>query len=168
MAILANIVAGSVAVFQLTGQALWQRDVRGLMPQDAAIWSEAKISTPSAWGTDLNLYGESNEAGYLLSLLYSFRDFRAVASFLRQNKELTPLLLEAYGQLRLHFGEKSSLALEAFVDPEAPSEYGLVAIIQVSLGPERALKIMDDFDMAWWLDALPRAHHKLTFALEYA
>ncbi len=168
MAILANIVAGNVAVFQLTRQALWQRDVRGLMPQDAAIWSEPRISTPSAWGTALNLSEESNEAGYLLSLLYSFRDFRAVASFLSQNKELTLLLLEAYGQLRLRFGEENTLALETFIDPEAPSECSLVAIIHVSLSPERALKIMDDFDMGWWLDALQRANHKLMFALEYA
>jgi hypothetical protein len=168
MAILPNIVASGVAVFGLTGQVLWHRDASGLMPHDSTIWSEPRISAQSAWGSGLNLSRESNEAEYLLSSLYNFRDFRAVASFLRQNKELTPLLLEAYGQLRLRFGEESTLALETFIDPEAPSECGLVVIVHVSFSPERAVKIMDDFDMAWWLDVLPQANHKLTFALEYA
>jgi hypothetical protein len=162
MAIVANMI-GDLVAFQIAGHSLWQRGETGVI-------SESPVVVPvesQAIALALKDPAETDNATRLLSWIYEFRDFRAITSFLRQNSRLLPLLLEVYGQVRLRFGSDSRLALERFTDPEADSDHGLVVIIGVNLTPEQAQKAMDDFDMEWWLDALPRAEHRLTIVVEY-
>ncbi len=110
----------------------------------------------------------SDQALQHLTRLYEIRDYDAVASFLRRNTGLIAILCEAYGEIISRFGPGTSLRLERFSDPEAPSYESLAAVIRVHLSPERALALLDEFDMEWWLDTIPQAHHMLTFVVEYA
>lgn len=161
MANVANIVGGLVA-FQIGAHGLWHKGETGVFLESPVVVPE--ILAAGVWRlTDVDL-GVSTR---LLSWLYEFHDFHTVVPFLRQNPILVPLLLEMYGQICLRFGSENRLALENFTDPEAGSDHGLVVLVRTRLTPERAREMIDDFDMEWWLDALPRAQHKLTVVVEY-
>jgi len=162
VAIVASMVGGLVA-FQVAGHGLWQKGETGVVLESPPAVPMESFSF--AWG---QTEGEKlDNTTRLLSWLYEFRDFHSITSILHQNRGLVPLLLEVYGQVCLRFGSESRLALELFTDPEADSDQGLVVIIRAHLTPEQAQKAMDDFDMEWWLDALPRAEHRLTIVVEY-
>ncbi len=167
MTIVGNIIGGSLAVFQITDRTVWQKEAIKLLPEPSPFPEARTYALSISPGSGLPAAQETNQAIRLISWLYQFRDFQAVASFLRKNPKLIPLLVEAYGQICLRFGSQHSLALELFSDPEATSDEGLVATVRVHMSPEQAGKLMDEFDLEWWLDALPRADHKLTIALEY-
>jgi hypothetical protein len=162
VAIVAKMIGGP-ASFQIADEGFWQNKRPGVVSESPTV---ARVeSLAFTWGQK---QGEEPENTVrLLSWLYEFRNFAAITSFLRQSPHLVPLLLETYGQICLRFGSESRIALELFTDPEADSDRGLVAIIRARLTPEQAQRAMDDFDMEWWLDALPRAKHKLTIVFEY-
>jgi hypothetical protein len=77
------------------------------------------------------------------------------------------LLSEMYGQICLRFGPETQIALDVYTDREAKSDPELIVIVRTHFTPELALKTLDEFDIEWWLDALPRANHKVTVGIEY-
>jgi hypothetical protein len=172
MALSAGLIKG-VAAFRIAGSAVWLTAAQAPVTQKAAVPAPFPayelVSARMQWeskGSGGRL--SSDQATELIAWLYEIRDYEAVASILGRNRGLIPLLFEAYGQIISRFDSETSLRLEPFRDLEAPSYESLVAVMRVHLSPERALALLDEFDMEWWLSALPQAHHKLTFVLDYA
>jgi len=148
--------------FQIAGGGLWQG------PKTGAGFEPPKIIPAelehSAWRTnDAQL-----DAGIrLIGWLYEIRRAYATLPFLRKNLILIPLLSEMYGQICLRFGPETQIALDLFTDREAKSDFELLVIVRTRFTPELALRALDEFDVEWWLNALPRANHKVTVAVEY-
>jgi hypothetical protein len=167
MAILASMVSSGIMAFQIASPGFWQIPSTGMHAEPSVT---IPSNVPAAFGLAIGKFHANeirSQAALMADALYSFKDFHQVYSFLQKNEHLIPLLEEAYGQAYLHFGSGISLALEVFTDPEGPASEELVAIIRVHLTADQAQQLLVQFDRDWWLEAMPRARHKLIIALEY-
>jgi hypothetical protein len=126
-------------------------------------WSESDASTVRVPSIQL----------HLVEQLYTFVQRDRVLRFLNEHAFLVPILLEAYGQIEVHF-PPSHLFLDVVTDPEvAADEAGerdseeLVLSIATRLDVKEALDRLAQLDNDWWLAALPRAEGKLCINLEF-
>jgi hypothetical protein len=170
MAFSAGLVKG-VTAFQVAASAVWLNTAAPSIIKESFPVISAGFSPQLQWNQKSFGGGRlsTDQAIELLGWLYEFRDSKAVSSFVRSNMELLAILVEAYGEIVRRFGFGTRLSLESVVDPDgSSSDDSLVVIVRVFISPERALALLDEFDMDWWLNVPPLARHKLTFVLEYA
>lgn len=161
MAILANLVGG--LVFQIGADSPWHTTKTGEVSGSHPVMPPA----PRFNGLYQKENNELSTGLGLLGWLYEFRDFQAVAAILRDKPQLIGLLVEMYGQICIRFGPENPITLDRFFDPEAQTHNELVIIVRTLFTPEVAMKALDNFDMEWWLEALPRAQNKVIVTVEY-
>lgn len=89
-----------------------------------------------------------------------------VIRFLRENLHLVRLILTARSKIADYFGQTTPLALSIAQDPDEGAEE-LYFFIQTKLSAKEAVPLLEEFEEAWWLDALPQARCKMTIKLEY-
>jgi hypothetical protein len=97
---------------------------------------------------------------------FSLREGAEVRRFIGRSQSLLDLLSEARSHLSTYF-PGSKLALRVITDPESVDDCQLVLFIMTNLAPENALSRLQQFDDAWWVDALDRAQGKLCITLEF-
>lgn len=102
-----------------------------------------------------------------LRKLYEFRGGLGVERFLHDNPFLNRLLLDAYEEIREHFGVGTRAVLEVVADSEAQEDQQLFVVIRTKFPPRAARVLLAELDQEWWLDTLPAARDKMEFALEY-
>ncbi len=88
-----------------------------------------------------------------------------IIPILRSNKELIALLQEATPVLESIFGQGLRLSLHVDRDPEDGFEE-VFATIRSSHSIETGLRLMAEFDQAWWLSRLPLVKGRLNFVWE--
>ena len=161
----------SPAVFPLRKEALWRRETAPIdadvvsisgspalfEPRGIEIWEQSGASVVRIWDCEVQR----------LEQLYVFRKRIEVLQFLKMNRFLAPLLLEAYTKIGRHFGQYPRVFLEVIADPEANNNSQLFAFIGTSLSPDEALEMLDRLDEEWWLDTLDEAQGKLCIDLEF-
>jgi hypothetical protein len=133
-------------------------------PSEVMItWSESDASTVRVPSVLL----------HVIEQLYTLTHRDLVLRFLNEHVSLVPLLIEAYGQIEVHF-PPSRLFLDVVTDPEvAGDEAGerdseeLILSIATQLDVQEALDRLAQLDNDWWLAALPRADGKLCINLEF-
>jgi hypothetical protein len=110
---------------------------------------------------------------HVIEQLYTLMHRDRVLRFLNEHPFLVTILLEAYGQIGVHF-PPSRLFLDVVTDPEvAGAEAGevnseeLVLSIATRLDVKEALDRLVHLDNDWWLAAVPRAEGKLCINLEF-
>ncbi|MBX3276440.1 MAG: hypothetical protein KF868_00420 [Acidobacteria bacterium] len=101
-----------------------------------------------------------------LSLDYQFRDYSQVREFLQKNPFLVNVLLEAFSEIRSHFGGSTQIALEVVTDPE-DGDQQLFAYILTPLAARDALALRDRLDEEWWFLALECTDGQLIIDLEF-
>ncbi len=97
-------------------------------------------------------------------------DKEALFAFLADEPGVCDLLAEAHAWLERIFGRGFQARLQVVNDPEdedGESEQ-LFAYLETFLPVEEALAKLDEFDEAWFLDALDRAGGKLNFNLAFS
>lgn len=97
---------------------------------------------------------------------FSLREGAELRQFIEANPFLLDLLLESQSNISNYF-PKSELALQVITNPEGVDDRQLVLFIITNLSPEDALAKLQQFDDAWWVDALDRAQGKLCITLEF-
>lgn len=102
-----------------------------------------------------------------LRKLYEFRGGLVVERFLRDHRFLNRLLLDAYEEIREHFGVGTRAVLEVVTEPEAQEDQQLFVVIRTKFPPKAARVLLAELDQEWWMDTLPAAQDKMEFALEY-
>ncbi len=102
-----------------------------------------------------------------LSQFYIFRRPEEVSQFLSIYPFLAPLLMEAYGRIREHFGQQSQVVLEVVTDPDRDDDQELFALVQTDLSPDDAWSCLERFDQEWWLDTSSQAHCLLNIDVEH-
>lgn len=157
--------------FSVREKTAWQgwTPPRPMVTWSRLIVSSALSSPRRHWreGASADILGPSEEGIELLAVLYQFRDYVMVATFLRENRFLTGLLLEAYERIKEYFGWDTQVALEVFTDPEATSDRELFALVQTAFSPNEALSRLDHLDQDWWLEASSQARCRLNIDVEY-
>ena len=78
---------------------------------------------------------------------------------------MIPLLREAREKLDGYF-PTSEVSLEVITDPEAESDYQLVAAVSTDLPGEDAYRKLKEFDRDWWLDELERSQGLLCISID--
>jgi hypothetical protein len=97
---------------------------------------------------------------------YEMRE--GVERFLSEHPGLRPFLYETGGKLREHFGPDTGLAVERFVDPEAPAApVELFLRVKTALDAGEARARLHQFEEDFWLDNLQRGDYLLNVALEF-
>ena len=112
-------------------------------------------------------YEPSPATRRLLAARYESSDWQNVDNFLLKTPFLEGLLLEAQPKIERHFGKSVRISLNLVDEPEAPGQTELFGFVHTALEPERALRLLDNFDREWWLHAVQRAKGKLNFSLTY-
>ena len=96
------------------------------------------------------------------------RDPDVLRTILRGNPELTDLVLEAAGELQGAFGDRATIALEHYIDPEFPGAQPRVFVLAVtSLSFRDADEILDRILEGWWADNHSRADCLVSLATEF-
>lgn len=98
--------------------------------------------------------------------LYGCRKGKAVLEFLAAHAFLIPILEEVAERISDYFISNSKPVLEVTTDPEAFDSRTLFVFIQTHLPLAEALRQLDRFDEAWWLQASERANGKLCIDVE--
>ncbi len=98
---------------------------------------------------------------------FQMRDADEVRSFLRENPEVTQIILDSLEPLTRIFVEIEQLVLEVFRDPEEQGNCELVCSIVTRLTAEEALEKLDMFDEQWFLDNTERTHGLLNFRIDF-
>ncbi len=181
---------GACAVTTDFPETAWQ--LPGLMAQRPTLIMSSAISVPglsasgvassftlvmssilslpqSQWrgGVFADILAPSEERIELLAELYQFKDYVAVATFLRESPFLAGLLLEAYERIKGHFGSDTQVALEVLTDPEVENSRELFALVRTRLSPDEALSRLNRLDEEWWLEASFQACCRLNIDVEY-
>ena len=124
------------------------------------------ISVPisSAITTTLSLWDhDSIETKiYILERFITFIDYQNVYNFLKNNQFLIPLLFEAYGEVFTTFDKDTDLSLKVKAEDGTEKLYLLIRTSDL-----QAYDLLDELDENWWIDAIPRANHKMNIDLEY-
>ncbi|MFS8571189.1 MAG: hypothetical protein FWJ62_09255 [Thermaerobacter sp.] len=88
-----------------------------------------------------------------LELLYRFRGYIDVTSFLLRRPEVMVLLFEVYARAGRYFGFPPQMVLEVYRDPEVPKpDEQLCVLIQTALPVPEAFARLNALDREWWLD----------------
>ena len=87
-----------------------------------------------------------------LSRYYRIDDFESVYRFLRQNKDILDVALEARERILGSF-ESASLRIDLFRDPEEGWEQ-LFIVIRTTLSAEDAVERMDSLVDDWFIDKI--------------
>ena len=97
--------------------------------------------------------------------MYSMEGEEAVAQILKEHSFLIPLLRKAREKLDGYF-PNSEVSLEVITDPEAKSDYQLLATVSTDLPAEDAYRKLKEFDRDWWLDELGRSQGLLCISID--
>lgn len=89
-----------------------------------------------------------------------FTGSKEVNVFLGNNTHLYELLLDAAVPIYTHF-PGALLSLEVINDPNACKGDELIVTVKRDWTVGEALKAMDEFDEAWWLDNIDHAGGKM-------
>lgn len=92
---------------------------------------------------------------------FIFKSGDTVSAFLKTNRTLIPVLLEATTYLAYFFGEDVPLALEIMSDDGPPSSINALALFHGDSIDARAA--LDLFDKAWWMVNMRKASGKIVF-----
>lgn len=104
-------------------------------------------------------------AGVAFSLLkYLVEDPSAISGFIKRNRVIEGLLMEAQGPLNAAFGQESIKKLTLVEDDEG--FVTLFCFIMVPGDLENARRALNSFDQSWWLARSHEAHGKLNFDFE--
>jgi hypothetical protein len=102
-----------------------------------------------------------------VELLYRVVRPATVAEFGNSRPYLAPLLLQAYAQLWLCFGEWPEVELRLQGDPEILSRRYLAARV-VTRGPvSDAMRMMDSFKRNWWVSKIKIHGRDVVFGLRF-
>ena len=129
----------------------------------------AEIKTPQPYESELGMIGalHDDSVSELVEVEgFTVRNHEEVGSFLRENRFLVTLALEARNEIRKHFPE-SELLLEVLRDTEGIDPDILYLYVSTDLSPTDARPRLNSLDNGWWLHALRRAQGKLCISLEY-
>ena len=78
------------------------------------------------------------------------------------------MLVDAVGEIRKAFGERATIALEPFVDPELANAQPRVFVVAVTrLSFREADEILDRVLDGWWADNQSRADYLVSLATEF-
>jgi hypothetical protein len=101
-----------------------------------------------------------------LKAQFFLRGESEILQFIATNQFLLDLLPEAQSNI-INYFPGSELALRVITNPEGVDDSQLVLFIITNLTPEDALSMLQQFDDAWWIDALDRTQGKLCITLEF-
>ncbi len=99
---------------------------------------------------------ELQEPVQLQSSSYFTNEDEAILSFVQHNPEIAFILMEAYYQVRLVFGE-AKLGFEVASDPEAAYPDQLIMQVYTSLPVKEAIDKLHEIDQNWGLYASKRS-----------
>lgn len=116
-------------------------------------------------GTLSTMQTITTELASSLEGLYSLNGKAAVIQFIDEHSFLIPLLMEAREKIAVYF-QNSEVSLEVTSDPEAESDYQLLASVSTSLTAEDAYRRLKEFDRGWWLDELGRSQGLLCVSID--
>lgn len=164
---------GSFTVLGPSDDTEWGRSpdpTMGFEHWDVALAIEFEVSSDvaSIWidtGTATTKLAEPQLG--ILAGRFEFEDFNAVVGYLQYHAFLIPLLFEAYEYIRATFAAQAAPRLRVSQDPDGEALSELVLAIRTDLPADQAIRLLDQFDDAWWLDAMPRAACRMTITLDY-
>ena len=87
--------------------------------------------------------------------------------FMLDSAPSLPVALGAMARLGTHFGADVSFRCEMLADPEGDAEPVFVLTARTRLAPSRALRALDEFDNAWWIDTSRSVGGKMQVSVEY-
>ena len=117
---------------------------------------------------DREIHAKTLEQINVLAREYEIRNPSEVAAFLSENLFLLDLLKEIPAQLRKIFGEKQSLKLEFFLDPEDANYHRLSIGIPTKPEAGKSSSLLQKFDESWWFANERRSRSKILIDLEFA
>ncbi len=117
---------------------------------------------------DREVHAKTLEQINVLAREYEIRNPSKVAEFLSENLFLLELLKEIPAPLREIFGEKQSLKLEFFLDPEDANYHRLTIGIPTKTEADKSSSLLQKFDENWWFANERRSRSKILIDLEFA
>jgi hypothetical protein len=90
------------------------------------------------------------------------------APILRDGPDLRAFLEETCAAIRKVFAGTSEFVVRRFEDPESPeSTPSLMLLVRTALDADAASRLLERFDVTWWLDNAPRGDGRLEVSIEF-
>ncbi|HZS45377.1 MAG TPA: hypothetical protein VFC63_09770 [Blastocatellia bacterium] len=118
-------------------------------------------------GSLLNLDSDLQSEIDLVRQYYEFKDPDSGITYLRDHRNLLPVLLAGRKKVDEVFGNGTRLILDLVHFYDCPGSSQLFVRIATPLSTEASYPLLTRFDEEWWLNASDQTNNELNFTLEF-